>query len=78
MAQNMVIVKVKGDYTVNSGVTVGPYYNETYGGPKGFLLYVEGKLTNNGTIDNSHGAYAVGQDVYLYKNSDNPDAAYKI
>ena len=69
-AKNMVIVKVKGDLTINSGVTVRPYYTN-YGGPKGFTLYVTGKLTNNGTIDNSHGAYAVGQDVYLWKNNDN-------
>ena len=68
-AQNMVIVKINGDLTINSGVTVGPYYTE-YGGPKGFLLYVTGKLINNGTIDNSHGAYAKGQNVYLWKNAD--------
>lgn len=70
MAKRMVVVKVKGDYTVNSGVTVAPVYNTTYGGPKGFMLYVTGKLTNNGTIDNSHGARATGQNVYLYKNAD--------
>ena len=69
MAKRMVVVKVTGDYTVNSGVTVGPVYNETYGGPKGFMLYVTGTLTNNGTIDNSHGAYAEGQNIYLYMNS---------
>ena len=68
-AQNMVIVKVNGDLTVNSGVTVSTYYTK-YGGPKGLLLYVTGKLTNNGTIDNSHGAYAEGQNVYLWKNAD--------
>ena len=68
-AQNMVIVKVNGDLTINEGVTVGPYYTN-YGGPKGFTLYVTGKLTNNGTIDNSHGAYAEGQNVYLWKNTD--------
>ena len=68
-AQNMVIVKVEGDLTINSGVTVAPYYT-SYGGPKGFLLYVTGKLINNGTIDNSHGAYAVGQNVYMWKNAD--------
>ena len=70
MAKRMVVVKVKGDYTVNSGVTVAPVYNTTYGGPKGFMLYVTGKLTNNGIIDNSHGARATGQDVYLYQNAD--------
>ncbi|MBE6160970.1 MAG: hypothetical protein E7158_01940 [Firmicutes bacterium] len=68
-AQNMVIVKVNGDLTINSNVTVRPYYT-TYGGPKGFTLYVTGKLTNNGIIDNSHGAYAVGENVYLWKNTD--------
>ena len=67
-AQNMVIVKVNGDLEIDSGVTVGPYYTE-YGGPKGFTLYVTGKLTNKGTIDNSHGAKAVGQNVYLWKNT---------
>ena len=68
-AQNMVIVKVNGDLIIDEGVTVGPYYTE-YGGPKGFTLYVTGKLTNNGTIDNSHGAKAEGQNVYLWKNAD--------
>ncbi len=69
-AQNMVIVKVNGDLTINQNVTVGPAYNE-YGGPKGFTLFVTGKLTNNGTIDNSHGAYAQNQDVFLWKNANN-------
>ena len=68
-ASNMVIVKVNGDLTINEGVTVSPYYTE-YGGPKGFTIYVTGTLTNNGTIDNSHGAKATGQNVYLWKNSD--------
>ena len=66
-AVNMVILKVNGDLTINSGATVRPYYTE-YGGPKGFIIYVTGKLTNNGTIDNSHGAKATGEDVYLWKN----------
>ena len=69
-AQNMVIVKVNGDLTVDEGVTVAPYYDKNYGGPKGFTIYVTGKLTNKGTIDNSHGAYAEGQNVYLWKNTD--------
>ena len=68
-AQNMVVVKVNGDLTVNEGVTVAPYYTQ-YGGPKGFMLYVTGKLTNNGIIDNSHGAYATGENVYLWHNAD--------
>ena len=73
-AKNMVVLKVNGDLTINQDVTVGPFYNE-YGGPKGFMIYVTGTLTNNGTIDNSHGAYAEGQDVYLWKNS---DASYEF
>lgn len=67
-AKNMVIVKVNGNLTINEGVTVGPYYNE-YGGPKGFLLFVSGTLTNKGTIDNSHGAYALGENVYLWQKA---------
>ena len=69
-AQNMVIVKVNGDLEIDSGVIVSPYYDKSYGGPKGFTLYVTGKLINNGTIDNSHGAKAEGQNVYLWKNTD--------
>ena len=76
MAKNMVIVKVNGDLTIDSGVTVGPYYDSTYGGPKGFMIYVTGKLTNNGTIDNSHGAFATGEDVLLWKNSITNDFEY--
>ena len=70
MAQRMVVVKVYGDLTLKSGVTLQPYSTK-YGGPKGFLVYVTGKLTieNGASIDNSHGAYAEGQDVYLWKNS---------
>ena len=68
MAKNMVIVKVKGNYTVNEGVTVEPFHTQ-YGGPKGFALYVTGKLTNKGEINNNHGAYVDGEDVYLWKNS---------
>ncbi len=67
-AKNMVIVKVKGDLTIEEDTVVGPYFTD-YGGPKGFLLYVEGTLTNKGTIDNSHGAKAAGQNVYLWRNS---------
>ena len=38
LAKNLVIVKVNGNYTINENVTVGPYYDATYGGPKGFML----------------------------------------
>ena len=67
-ATKMVIIKVDGDLTIGSGVTLAPYYT-SYGGPKGFMLYVTGTLTNNGIIDNSHGAKAVGQNVYLWENA---------
>jgi len=66
-AQRMVIVKVDGDLTIGEGVTIQPYYS-SYGGPKGFALIVSGTLTNNGTIDNSHGAKAEGEKVYLWQN----------
>ena len=66
-ASRMVIVKVNGNLT--NSATIRPYYT-AYGGPKGFLLYVTGTLINNGTIDNSHGAKAVGENVYLWKNAD--------
>lgn len=66
-AKNMVIVKVKGNLTINEGVTVGPYYSDN-GGPKGFFLYCEETLTNNGIIQNNYGAKAEGENVYLWKN----------
>ena len=69
-ATKMVIIKVNGDLTIDSGVTIYPNY-DSYGGPKGFLVYVTGTLINNGTIDNSHGAYAQGENVYLWKNANN-------
>jgi len=71
-AKNMVIVKVKGDLTINQGVTVSAARsNSGYGGPKGLLLYCTGTLTNNGTISmTAGGAKALGEDVYLWQNTD--------
>ena len=79
MAKKMVAVVVNGDLTIGSGVTIRPYYS-TYGGPKGFTLIVTGTLTNNGTIDNSHGAYAEGEKVYLWHNAEytNEDDEYEF
>lgn len=69
-AKNMVVVKVNGDLTINSGVTLTSY-GTSYGGPKGMLIYVKGTLTNNGTISmTARGAYSIGQNVYLWKNED--------
>ncbi len=69
-AKNMVLVKVNGDLTINSGVTVTSY-GTSYGGTKGMLLYVTGNLENRGTITmTARGAKAEGQNVYLWKNAD--------
>ena len=72
-AKRMVVLKVKGDLTIDSGVTVTACANANgYGGPKGLFIYCTGTLTNNGTIDmTARGAKGAGENVYLYKNSDN-------
>lgn len=72
-AKNMVILKIDGDLTVNSGITLTACKSDNgYGGPKGMLIYCTGTLTNNGTISmTARGAKAEGQNVYLWKNSDN-------
>lgn len=67
-AKNMVVVKVDGDLEIANNVTIQPYHNN-YGGPKGFLIYCTGTLTNNGKITNNYGAKASGEDVYLWKNT---------
>lgn len=69
-AKNMVILKVNGNLTINNGVTVTACKSDNgYGGPKGLLIYATGSLYNNGTIDmTARGAYAVGQNVYLWNN----------
>ena len=66
VANNMVMVIVRGNLTIGADAVIEPYYS-TYGGPKGFTLIVLGDITNNGTINNNHGAKAAGQDVYLWK-----------
>ena len=72
-AKRMVVLKIKGDLTIDSGVTVTACANSSgYGGPKGLFIYCTGTLTNNGTIDmTARGAKGAGENVYLYKNSDN-------
>lgn len=73
-ASSMVIIKVNGNMTINSGVTLTTYGTK-YGGPKGMLLYVAGDLQNNGTITmTARGAKAPGQNVYLWKNEDSSKA----
>ena len=72
MAKNMVILKVNGNLTIDSEVILTSCVNSSgYGGPKGLFIYCTGTITNNGTIDmTARGAYAKGQNVYLYKNAD--------
>lgn len=72
MAQNTVVLKIEGDLTINSGVTLTTTKSDNgYGGPKGLIIYCTGKLINNGTISmTARGAFAEGQDIYLWKNND--------
>ena len=71
-ANNMVVLKVEGNLTINEGVTLTACKSENgYGGPKGLMIYCTGTLINNGTISmNARGAKAEGQNVYLWKNLD--------
>ncbi len=70
-AKNMVILKVNGDLTIGEGVTLKTCASENgYGGPKGLFVYCTGTITNYGTISmTGRGAYAQGQNVYLFKNA---------
>ena len=72
-AKNMIVLKVNGNLTVDEGVTLTAYASKNgYGGPKGMAIYCTGTLTNNGTISmTARGAKAEGQNVYLWKNTDN-------
>ena len=72
-AKNMIVLKVNGDLTVEEGATLTAYASKDgYGGPKGMTIYCTGTLTNNGTISmTARGAKAEGQNVYLWKNTDN-------
>lgn len=76
-AQKTVILKVNGNLTINSGVTLTACKSDDgYGGPKGMFIYCTGKITNNGTISmTARGARATGQDVVLWKNN---DGSYEI
>ena len=72
-AKNMIVLKVNGDLTIDEGTTLTAYASKDgYGGPKGMTIYCTGTLTNNGTINmTARGAKAEGEDVYLWKNTDN-------
>lgn len=71
-AKNMVVLKVNGNLTIDEGVTLTAYASKDgYGGPKGMTIYCTGTITNNGTVNmTARGAKAVGQNVYLWKNTD--------
>lgn len=72
LAKNTVVLKVEGDLTIKEGVTVEAVKSaEGFGGPKGMIIYCTGTLTNNGRISMSqNGAYANGENVYLWENQD--------
>ena len=72
-AKSMIVLKVNGDLTINEEAKLTAYASKNgYGGPKGMMIYCTGTLTNNGTISmTARGAKAEGQNVYLWKNSDN-------
>ena len=72
-AKNMVVLKVKGNLTIDENSIITSYASKNgYGGTKGMMVYCTGTLTNNGIISmTARGAKAEGQNVYLWKNSDN-------
>ena len=72
-AKNMIVLKVNGNLTIDEGTTLTAYTSKNgYGGPKGMTIYCTGTINNNGTVSmTARGAKAVGQDVYLWKNTDN-------
>lgn len=70
-ASKTVVLIVKGNITINYGVTVTSCRNGGYGGPKGMIIYCDGILINNGTITmTQRGGKAVGEDIYLWQNED--------
>ena len=79
-AQNMIVLKVNGNITIEEGATLTSYASTSgYGGPKGMLIYCTGTITNNGTISmTARGAWAEGQNVYLWKNADSSNNEYEI
>lgn len=69
-AQKMIVLKVNGDLTIENNVKLSSYGTQ-YGGPKGMFVYSTGKVLNNGEISMSaRGAWAEGQNVYIWKNSE--------
>ena len=68
-AKHTVVLKVIGDLLIKEGVTVTSIAG-SLGGPKGMIIYCTGTLTNNGKITmDAKGAYSEGQNIFLYRNS---------
>ena len=67
----MTVLKVEGDLKVKQGVTVTSV-SGNLGGPKGLLIYCTGTIQNEGKVTMTEkGAYAEGQNIFLFKNSNN-------
>lgn len=71
-AKYSVVLKVNGSMQVNDGVEVTSCKDANgYGGPKGLFIFVSDSFVNNGKVSmTERGAYANGQNVYLWKNLD--------
>jgi prepilin-type N-terminal cleavage/methylation domain-containing protein len=66
-ADQRMLVVAYNNLTIDSGVIVTATARK-----KGMFIYTSGTLTNNGEITmTARGANAVGQNVYLWKNTDN-------
>ncbi|MCI8636934.1 MAG: hypothetical protein HFJ36_03645 [Clostridia bacterium] len=70
-APRTVVLKVDGDLTIGEEATITSVASTAgYGGPKGIVIYCTGTLTNRGKMSmTARGAYTEGQNVYLWKNS---------
>ena len=63
----MLVLKYNKNLIIEAGQVLIPQVRR-----KGMYICVKGKLTNRGTISmTARGANAVGENVYLIKNSDN-------
>ena len=68
--KNLVVLKVNGDLTLESGYTLTSVKSGTATG-KGLFIYCTGNFSINGTVNmNGITCTAAGQDVFLWKNND--------
>ena len=79
-AQYMVVLKVIGNLTIDSNITLTACKSNTgYGGPKGLFIYCAGTLTNNGKISmTARGAKAKGENIYLWKNAEDNNTPFEF